>query len=110
MWRTQGFVEEFALGGLQAAQGALLQTSQQLQAIEPEERFATVPYQRRAFSAQQLAGLATGREDLPAQADRQQALPRGLQVLAAAVEGQHDVLRIAGVEHPAFNLADSHAQ
>ncbi|MCY1363769.1 hypothetical protein D9M69_505460 [compost metagenome] len=38
--RAQGFVEEFTLGGLQAADSTLMQTRQQLQAVDSEKLFA----------------------------------------------------------------------
>src|SRR5471032_1627074 len=107
---TQGFVEEFALGGLQAADDALLQPGQLLHAIAPEKLLAAVPHQCRTLGAQQLAGLGADREDLPAEAHRQQALPRRFEVLPTAVECEDDLIRITGVEHPAFNLADGHGQ
>ncbi|MNF81168.1 hypothetical protein D3C84_634280 [compost metagenome] len=107
---AQGFVEELTFGGLQTADTALVQTRQQLQAIDAEKLFATTTDQRRAFGMEQLTRLGADRKNLPTEAYRQQALPRGFEVLPAAVERQHDLVGETGVEHPAFNLADRHGQ
>ncbi|MNI34833.1 hypothetical protein D3C73_888340 [compost metagenome] len=87
-----------------------MQTRQQLQAVDSEKLFAAPTDQGRALGVEQLAGLGADRQDLPAEAHGQQALPRGFQILPAAVEGQDDFVRITGVEHPAFDLADRHGQ
>ncbi|MCY1420911.1 hypothetical protein D9M71_365480 [compost metagenome] len=110
LWRAQGFIEELTLGGLQAAGSTLMQTRQQLQAVDAEKLLAATTDQGRALGVEQLTSLGADREDLPAKAHRQQALPRGFEVLATAVEGEDDFVRVTGVEHPAFDLADGHGQ
>ncbi|MNH22431.1 hypothetical protein D3C79_822890 [compost metagenome] len=54
---------------------------------------------------QQLAGTVVGGQHFTVQAQRQQAMPGAVEVLRAAVEGQHQLLRVAQAKHTAFDVA-----
>ncbi|MNO77090.1 hypothetical protein D3C76_681880 [compost metagenome] len=108
--RLQRLVEQFALGCLDRADTALGQARQQLLAAHAEEFFAAPAHQRLALHAEQLAGLAADRQHLAIQAQRQQALPGGIEELPTVMEGQHDLPGITDGEQPRLDLADRQAE
>ncbi|MNJ67024.1 hypothetical protein D3C77_631570 [compost metagenome] len=71
---------------------------------------AAAPDQFLARHLQQRTGLVIGSQYLARQAQRQQAMPGTAKVLRTAVEGQHQLLRVALAEHTAFDIAGRQQQ